>query len=263
MNAAYKKRPLGILSLFAFFLVITLPLSNLSGQSNAERFQLATEAYANKDYEGAIDQLEHILATGEYAFEVYYNLGNAYFKSDQIAPAILNYERAAKINPTEADLQYNLAIAQSRTVDQIDMIPVPEFVSGYKSFVNNRSSDQWATLSLITFFLMLAALGTFLLINNRLFKQIALSAVAICALFTITTFFFAWQQQSWLNSNREGVVFTPSINVSSTPDNAGETLFVLHEGTKVKIIERFRDFIRIEIGDGKSGWIGKESVREI
>ena len=222
-------------------------------QNGQALIQKAADAYGNADYQQAIDLYEQVLAGGEEAFELYYNLGNAYFKADQIAPAILNYERAARLDPADTDLNHNLAMARQRTTDKIETISVPEFVSVFKSYVNALSVDQWGIASILCFILLLAAAGAFLLSPLKWVKQLGLGSGLLLAALTTLFLLFAWQQKSWLDSRREAVIFQPSATVQSTPDNAGEELFVLHEGTKVRIVERFRDWVRIRIGDGENG----------
>ncbi len=245
--------------LLPFFFILNI----LSAQDGKALLQQAADAYANGDYQAAASQYEQILASGQHAFEVYYNLGNAYFKNNQIAPAILNYERAARLNPTDADLQHNLAMAKSRTVDKVDMLAVPEFVSGYKSFVNATPADRWGAWSIAAFVLMLLAIASFLYLTTRWMKQVMLGSGVLLALLAAIFFLFGWQQTKWLNSRKEAIIFQPSITVTSTPDNTGEELFVLHEGTKVRIVERFRDWVRIRIGDGNTGWVPEKAAEEI
>lgn len=251
--------------LFIGFLFFSLFLfaNKSNAQDSINLLQQAADAFANGDYPASISLYEQILTSGKDAFEVYYNLGNAYFKSDQIAPAILNYERAARFNPSDTDLLHNLKMAKARTVDKIDMLPVPELVSGYKTFVNATPADRWGMFSLLTFVFLLVAIAGFLFLNKKWLKQLALSSGLLLALLTLVFFFFGWQQSRWLESNKEAIVFQPSITVSSTPDQAGEELFVLHEGTKVRIVKRFKDWVRIRIGDGNMGWIKKEALEEI
>ncbi len=250
-------------SIGAYIFFFLFFLKAASAQDANALLQQAADAYSNGDYKAAITQYEQVLAKGQHAFEVYYNLGNAYFKNNQIAPAILNYERAALLDPADADLQHNLAMAKSRTVDKIDILAVPEFVTGYKSFVNALPADRWGTWSIIAFVLMLGAIAAFLYLTQRWMKQLALGSGVLLALLAIVFFFFGWQQSNWLNSRKEAIIFQPSITVTSTPDNAGEELFVLHEGTKVRIVERFRDWVRIRIGDGNTGWMPVEAAEEI
>lgn len=223
----------------------------------------AAEAYSAGNYDEAIQLYKGVIAGNWESFEVYYNLGNAYYKSDQIAPAILNYERAAQINPLDEDLTHNLNMARNRTVDKIDIIAVPEFVSGYKSFVNNLSADSWGTISLLSFILMLGVIIVFLLLSNQRIKQLMLGLSILLLFLSAITFLFGWQQTSWRNNNNDAIIFQSSITAQSTPDENGEELFVLHEGTKVRITERFRNWVRIRIGDGKNGWIKEEAIEEI
>lgn len=259
MLTNFKIQGIKFLLLFIFF----LGTQALLAQQENTQISEAADAYSNQEYQKAIDLYEQILSDGKDAFEIYYNLGNTYFKEEGIGAAILNYERAARIDPANADLQHNLKMAQARTVDKIEMISVPEFVTGYKSFVNTFSSDSWGKLSLLTFSLLLIFLLVFLFSNKKWMKQIALGSGILFLFLTTLFFYFGWQQERWLNDQKEAIIFKPSITVTSTPDNAGEELFVLHEGTKVRIIERFRDWTRIRIGNGNTGWIPKEVAEEI
>ncbi len=232
-------------------------------QSEGNLLQQAAAAYAQENYEAAIDLYEQVLTSGKEAFELYYNLGNAYFKTDQIGPAILNYERAARLAPADPDLQHNLALAQARTVDKIDMVPVPELITGYKSFVNRFSADTWGVFSIVAFILLLIAIGSFLLFSAKWLKQLFLTIAGVLLVLTLIFFFFGWQQQSWLNNRKEAIVFSPSTRVVSAPNDTGTELFVLHEGTKVRVEERFREWVRIRIGNGNSGWVPEEVIEEI
>ncbi len=246
---------------FLLFLAFTINIA--IAQDNQALLQQAADAYSAGNYQNAIALYEQVLASGEHAFEVYYNLGNAYFKEGEIAPAILNYERAARLNPADPDLQHNLAMAQARTVDKVDMLPVPELITGFKSFVNGIPADTWAIFSIVAFILMLILIGVFLFSAPRWIKQLTFSLAVVALIFALVFLFFGWQQQRWINSQKEAIIFEPSITVVSTPDQSAQNLFVLHEGTKVRVIERFRDWIRIRIGDGNTGWVPGETVKEI
>ncbi len=249
-----------VTSLLLAGLLLAGPLA--SAQEDA-RLARAAEAYANADYPEAAEYYEQILADGKEAFALYYNLGNAYFKSGRLASAILNYERAARINPADPDLLHNLAMARDQTVDKIDMLPAPEFVTTYKSFVNAVPADRWGYFSIAAFVLFLAAAALFLFTATPWVKRLTLTLGLALLLLSGLFFLFGWQQQRWRNARKEAIVFQPSITVQSTPDPSGEALFVLHEGAKVRIVERFRDWARIRIGNGNTGWLPEESVEEI
>lgn len=223
----------------------------------------AAEAYSQEDYPAATKLYERILAGGSHSFEIYYNLGNAYFKQGEIAQAILNYERASRLNPADEDLQHNLAVAQARTVDKIDLLPAPDLITGYKSFVNIVTADQWGIFSIAAFILCLMAIASFLILPARWVRQASLVLAGLFLFSSLLFFFWGWQQQSWLNDRKEAIIFSPSVTISSSPDPSGAELFVLHEGTKVRIEERFRNWVRIRIGDGNNGWVPKEALEEI
>ena len=233
------------------------------GQDNTMLLQQAADAYSNKNFQAAIDAYEKILENGSEAFEVYYNLGNAYYKSDQIAPAILNYERAKLLRPADEDLSHNLAMAEARTVDRIEGIPVPELITGYKSFVNTVSADLWGFYSIICFILVLGAVAGFLFLTQRWIKQLLLGLGVLCLVLSLLFWFLGAQQQSWLNNQKEAIIFQASVTASSTPNENGEDLFVLHAGTKVKVVKRFRDWVQVQIANGNTGWMQANAIQQI
>lgn len=256
------------ISIYTQTFIVLLTLLYLSpailfAQSSNTLWTQASDAYAQNDFQKSVELYEQILANGEEAFEVYYNLGNAYFKMDQIAAAILNYERAAKVNPSDVDLRYNLRLANDRTIDRIDMIAVPEFVSAYKSSINVVSADQWAFWSIVSFVLFLILIIVFLIVGQIWLKRLALVLGLAFLLGTFTFLLFAGQQQSWLNSSKEAIIFEPSLEVRSAPNRSSATLFVLHEGTKVRIEEKVENWLRIRIGDGNTGWVQEETIEAI
>ncbi len=154
-------------------------------------------------------------------------------------------------------------MARERTVDKIDMLSVPELLTGFRAFVNRFPADKWGMWSIFAFFLALLSAAVFLFFARRIVKQMALGFGVVFLVASIIFFYFGWQQQLWLNSRKEAIIFQPSITVHSTPGTTGEELFVLHEGTKVRIVERFQEWVRIRIGDGNSGWAPSDALEEI
>lgn len=223
----------------------------------------ADSAYVRGDYAQAIALYEELLTEGESP-EVYYNLGNSYFKIDNMGKSILNYERALLLDPGNSDIRANLDIARSKTQDNLVSTPSIFFVVWISSLINTMSVKQWAICGIIAFILLLFSLGVFFFTMSERTKKISF-IFAICFLiFTIVSNIFAFSQKNRLINRNDAIVLTPSVTVRSTPSESGTSLFILHEGTKVTIKDNtMQEWKEIELSDGKVGWILKEDIEII
>lgn len=220
-------------------------------------------AYMRHDYASAIQIYENLLKNGEAA-DVYYNLGNSYYKAEDIARAILNYERALLLQPGNADIRANLEIARSKTIDKV--VPVPEifFVSWVKSLINCMSIDAWAKLGVVFFILLLVSLYLFFFFKQIIWKKTGFIASLVLLVFVILSNVFASQQKSELADRNDAIVLSPSITVRSTPSDSGTSLFILHEGHKVEIKDNsMREWKEIRLEDGKVGWVPAFAIEVI
>ena len=220
-------------------------------------------AYIRNDFASAIQIYENLLKKGEAA-EVYYNLGNSYYKAGDIAKAILNYERALLLQPGNADVRANLEIARSKTIDKV--VPVPEifFVSWIKSLINSMSIDAWAKLGVVFFILLLGALYLFFFSKQIVWKKTGFIAGLVLLAFVILTNVFASQQKNELIDRNDAIVLSPSVTVRSTPSDSGTSLFILHEGHKVEIKDNsMREWKEIRLEDGKVGWVPASAIEVI
>ena len=245
-----------LVSVLVFLLF--LPLS-ASAVTKAE----ADSAYARGQYQQAIKDYEALLKQGAAA-ELYYNLGNAYYRTENITRAVLNYERALLLAPGDRDIRINLQIANSKTIDKI--VPESEmfFFTWYRSLVNLMSVDGWAWLAIISLALVVALLLVYLFSDRILFRKIGFfGGLALLLLFVLGNI-FAWQQKQNLLYRKGAIVITPSVTVKSTPAMNGTDLFVLHEGTKVVITDgSMKGWKEIHIADGKEGWVESKKIEEI
>ncbi len=231
-------------------------------QSNVTKAE-GDSAYVRNDFASAIQIYENLLKKGEAA-EVYYNLGNSYYKAGEIAKAILNYERALLLQPGNADIRANLEIARSKTIDKV--VPVPEifFVSWIKSLINSMSIDTWAKLGIVFFILLLGALYLFFFSKQIVWKKTGFIAGFVLLAFVILTNLFASQQKNDLIDRNHAIVLSPSVTVRSTPSDSGTSLFILHEGHKVQIKDNsMREWKEIRLEDGKVGWVPASAIEVI
>ena len=202
----------------------------------------ADSAYAAEKYEEAIPIYMALLKEGEHA-DIYYNLGNCYYKTDRLALAILNYERAALLDPGSSDVRFNLELARSKTIDKITPESEMFFVTWYKNIIDMMSMDGWARTGIVAFVLACVLILVFFLGNKVVWKKLGFfGALVMLAV----------------------VVMSSSVVVKSTPNESGTDLFVLHEGTRVEIIDdSMKEWKEIRLADGKVGWMPTEAMEVI
>jgi tetratricopeptide (TPR) repeat protein len=235
-------------------LILTLaiflcPWSYVLAQSD---FDAANAAYAEGRYEEAAAGYEALLAESESA-TLYYNLGNARFKQGELAQAILNYERALRLDPRNKDAQYNLAFAQSKITDNIT--DQDFFLSSWaRSIRNSLNESTWTILSIALFILGLAGILLFLLGRSTWLRKTAFHTAWIALLFSLVTGLNAWSLHQRDTLRNEAVITQGIVNAKSSPDRSGTDLFTLHEGTKVTIRETLGEWANVRVGSNE-GWI--------
>jgi len=223
----------------------------------------ADSAYMNNDYVAAIQIYEALLNKGE-ATELYYNLGNSYYKSGNIAKAILNYERALLLSPGNDDIRANLKIAQGKTVDKVDEVPDIFFVSWIKSLINSTSIGAWAVWGIVFFILFIATLFVYFFSKNATLKKVGFFAGLAMLVCVVCVNIFASYQKSTLENRKTAIIMSPSITVRSTPNENGTSLFVLHEGHKVVIKDNSMNaWKEIQLENGNVGWVMASDIEII
>lgn len=231
--------------------------------SNEELFRQANKDYSAGLYENAIAGYRQILKDGYASAELYYNLGNACFKSNDIASAILYYEKAKKLQPNDPDILFNLNIANSRIKDKIEAVPVMFYKRWWNALLNWLSPDAWTRFHLICFGGFLIGLALYFLSRIIPLRKIAFWSAIILFTVTLITFGLAFHQQRTLEQVTEAIVFDPSLTVKSSPSENSVDLFVIHEGTKVTVTDQLADWYEIRIANGSTGWIQQSAVRSI
>ena len=235
-----------------------LPLA-ASAATKAE----ADSAYARGNYQEAIKGYESLLKQGASA-EIYYNLGNAYYRTENITRAVLNYERALLLSPGDGDIRFNLQIARSKTIDKI--VPESEmfFVTWYRSLVNIMSVDGWGRMALVSLALVIVLFLVYLFSARVWMQKVGFFGGGALLVVFVLSNIFAWQQSQNLLYRKGAIVVAPSVTVKSTPAQNGTDLFILHEGTKVVITDgSMKDWREIRLADGKKGWLESKKIELI
>ncbi len=246
----------------SFFILMAVWLISITTTA-AEPSQIieqANQAYMQEEYAYAIELYEQVLALGLESAALYYNLGNSYFKANRLAPAILNYERALRMKPFDENIQHNLEIARSKTIDQIEPVPVIFYEKWWKAFLFLLSIDRWAVMALITLFLAFMMLLLYFFSGSIGLKKTGLIVSLLLLLVSATSFLAAQRQYAYNYKKHYAIVFEPRVTVKSGPSQTSTDLFVLHEGTKVRIIDNISEWVEIRIANGNSGWLKRTSV---
>ena len=246
-------------------LALLLPFSARAAESYPDSlWRVGVEAYTAGDYASALSAWEGVRDTGLQSPELSYNLGNAYFKTGETARAILWYERALKADPSDSDAAYNLEYARSLTQDRIDA--VPEFIlkTWGRKMCWLLPSNAWAVLSLVLLAVTLALALLFLLGPSRRSRKAGFFAGILALLLTFLCWGFAHWQWSDARRRDSAIVMRPVTAVKSSPSaESGKDLFILHEGTKVRILDSVSGYTDIQLADGRQGWISTSDLEVI
>lgn len=242
---------------------LLMALSVSASPTSEERWEAGNKAYIEGNYDKAIEEYNAILDGGEYSMKLCYNLANAYFKSGEIGKSILYYNKALRIAPSQEDIRHNLAIAEAQTKDRIAVIPEFFINRWLRTMRNSMSCTAWSILSLVSFGVLLCFVLLFLLASRLRWRKAGFYG-ALCGfvLFVVTTSFAVSSRNDMLLHD-EAIVLGSAISVKSSPDNSATDLFVLHEGTKVKVLSEVDEWCEIVIADGKKGWTERKNIEEI
>ncbi len=228
-----------------------------------ELWNAANQAYTEGDFEKAIADYEQILSQNLHSAALYYNLANAYFKQGKLGEALLNYNRASRIAPSDEDIRHNQAYAEKMTKDSIEKIPEFFLVTWLRQVRGALSCTAWTVTSLVMLALALAMGLIYLLAQRMSLRKLGFYTMATAALLFIVTTIFAISERNMLIDRREAIVMSSAASVKSSPDRSATELFVLHEGTKVVIGEATEGWAEVRIADGRKGWIEEKRIERI
>lgn len=235
----------------------------LSAFAQADAVKQANDLYAKGDYPAAAKQYEKILVTQGVAPELYYNLGNAYFKSNEIGRSILNYERALRLSPSFDDARFNLELAQLKVVDNIVQAPSFFLRRWVENLIKLLTSNQWLFISITLFVFCLVFAFLFIFGPTRHFRKISFYFGSVLLCITLFTLVFSGVRKDQIENHREAIVIPGVITVKSSPDKSGTDLFQLHEGTKVTIKSTLGSWTEIKLGNGNVGWVEQVNIEKI
>lgn len=246
------------------WILLSFLLLGLAGFSQNETlFEEANSAYQNGNYEEAVTKYENILDNGEASAEVYYNLGNAHYKLNHIAPSIYYYEKALQLKPGDEDIQNNIEFARNMAIDDIEAVEQSGINQWLNSIISIFSFSTWAVLGIVFSVLFVALFLLYYFSGRPLYKRLLFAGATLSMVLCILSVVFAFQQRSYIQSNQFAIVFSEEAEVRNEPNMRGDSSFELHEGTKARVVEDYQEWSRIELANGAQGWIKTTDLRKL
>lgn len=247
-------------------LLLLMPFAAIAQDFTGQVYtkELGDSAYAQSRFADAITIYENVIAEQGGSLPLYYNLGNAYYRTNEPGKAILNYERALRIDANDEDTKANLEFVQSKIVDTIPEDEIPFYKEWGNAVSSLFAKDTWGIIAVVAFAIMLIILFFFFFKNNA--RGLSFGIAFACLAITIVANMSARNLGSKDDGMSEGVVLDEMVVVKSSPDSSGTELTKIHEGLKVTIIDdAIEDWVKIEANNGNRvvGWIRTKSMERI
>jgi tetratricopeptide (TPR) repeat protein len=254
-----------IKTIYTISLICILQFTNsLQAQNiNIDKFSKGVNLFTSSQYKEALQLWTEIYDTGYRSAELNYNIGNAYFKLNDIPDAILYYERAYLLDPTDENINYNLQVARTLIVDRFQEIPELFFVRWYNLVSLFLSANAWAVISLTSFIICLLFLSYYLYSSKYRSKVIGFWLAMLFIIISVSSLALTLRNKTLVFNGNKAIISIPLVHGKSSPDNSGNDLFILHEGTKITIEDEVGEWYEIRLSDGNKGWVPVNSLNKI
>ena len=247
----------------AVLYIITLLFGIGVFAQNEAIFEEANSLYNEGKYAEAIDKYSSILESDVHSAELYFNLGNSYYKLNNVAPSIYFYEKALQLEPNDADIKNNLAFAKNMTIDAIDVIPETGVSKLIKNTTNTMSFDAWARAAVGLVFCFVLLFLFYYFSYSTLKKRLSFIGSMVALFLVFVSLAFAFHKYNLDQNDQPAIVFVQESNVKSEPNTRSEESFRLHEGTKVQVLDTVKNWKKIKLPDGKMGWIHEDDIKSL
>lgn len=250
--------------MFCFLAMMISPALVFAADSQQQQFENANKLYDKGRYKQAVEAYNQILGAGYQSAALYFNLGNAHYKDSELPEALLNYEKAHRLAPGDDDINFNIRLANSKTVDKIEDVPEFFLNKWWKGFILKYSADGLAITAIVMMFIGSALLIWYFFAASGGVKKFAFFSSLVFFFVAICVIVIAGSQVNYFENNKQAIVFTSSVDVKTSPAESVSTAFVLHDGTKVNVLGRNGGgWLKIKLANGNEGWIKTTDVREI
>lgn len=247
--------------LFILILIFIASHVKISAQDTSnDKFYQGVTFYNAGSYNEALQLWNDIYKTGYRSANLDYNIGNAYFKINNIPYAILYYERAYLLKPGDENINYNLQVARTLNVDRFQEIPELFFIKWYNFVSLVLSTNTWAKISILTFIFFLLFLSLYIYSKKHLYKVLGFWLAIFLLFLSIGSLAFTIRNKSLVYNSHKAIISSPVVSGKSSPDKSGNDLFILHEGTKVTVEDAVGEWQEIRLSDGNKGWVPGNSI---
>lgn len=247
----------------SFLYILIFLIASIAFAQNERLFEQGNALYNDGNYEQAIEKYETILDNGKHSAELYFNLGNAHYKLNHIAPSIYYYEKSLQLKPNDKEIKNNIAFARNMTIDAVDAIPEV----GFSKFVNNISKsmtfERWAFLTVVLMLLFVMLFLTYYFTYASGKKRLAFIGSMAALVLSCLALSFAFHNYDLVEKDQPAIVFAQESQIKSEPNLRSTEAFKLHEGTKVQILDTVNNWKKIRLADGKTGWIPNEDIKAL
>ena len=233
------------------------------GQSPSVVFENANTAYNNAKYEKAVSLYKEILDQGEHSAALYYNLANCHYRLNNVGESVFYYEKAQLLNPNDQDIKVNAAFAQNMAIDAVELLPQTQLTHMKNSFFNSFSTEGWAILAVVLAWLFALFIGLYLWNKAPFLKRTFFILAILSSLLLVSSISISFMKSSTEESTIYGILFSEKIDVWAEPNSRSEVLFLLHEGTKVQLLDALQEWQKIKIANGSEGWIKGGNIRSL
>jgi tetratricopeptide (TPR) repeat protein len=244
--------------------ILIVLISTFSVAQNNALFNKGNSLYNEGKFQDAINTYEQILETKNHSAELYFNLANAYYKLNRIAPSIYYYEKALQLAPNDKDIKHNMSFAQNMTIDAIEVLPEIGFSKITNQIINTYSFDTWALFSIIFVVVFIILFIAYYYSYTSASKRFTLLSSVFALSMAIISLTFAFKRYNYDQQDKPAIVFVSESEIKNEPNLRSEIAFKLHEGTKVQVLEIYnKNWKKIKLADGKTGWIPSEDIKEL
>ena len=224
-------------------------------------FEEANADYNEGNYQEALENYQQILGNGETSAALYFNLANTHYKLNNIAPSVYYYEKALQLKPKDEDIKNNLEFARNMVIDDIEEVPETGLSKIVNNMISKLSFDGWAWMAIVSSAIFAIFFLLYYFSGGTKFKRLFFGVSILFLIVSLGSVGFAYQQQVSIQNSRYAIIFAEEVPVRSEPNLRSDELFLLHEGTKLKVLETFQDWIKLELSNGAQGWMTKNEVR--
>lgn len=249
---------------YILLLLLLLGWGSLRAQNTTpqQQFEKANQLYQQNKYSEAAAAYQQLIDQGYSLTGLYFNAGNAYYKSNRTGLAVYNYEKALRIDPGHEAAAHNLALANQRVQGFTDELPLLFFQKWWLQWEHLHSPNGWTIGSIVLFWLLVAGILLYLLSDRFAMRplRVGLGIIGVLAVFYCFMSVYTWRVAS---NHDAGIVMTSGIKAKPGPDNGGKDLFELNEGMKVEVLDATEDYCKVQLADGKTGWISCNQVMRL